>query len=103
VRGGEGFLADPRRLRAAGNNESGSVSEQVDQQPRGAAYLHSGPSAIAHSSASWRQRDQWFDFRCRRIRRENMTDELSKRGLDERDKEIADSDRTIRQGVHLDE
>jgi len=49
VRGGEGFLADPRRLRAAGNNESGSVSEQVDQQPRGAAYLHSGPSAIAPS------------------------------------------------------
>jgi len=49
VRGGEGFLADPRRLRAAGNDGDGSVLEQVDQQPRGGAYLRSGPSAIAPS------------------------------------------------------
>lgn len=49
VRGGEGFLADPRRLRAAGVDDGGSVPEQVDQQPRGAAYLRSGPSAIAPS------------------------------------------------------
>jgi len=49
VRGGEGFLADPRRLRAAGNNEGGSVQKQVDQQPRGGAHLRSGPSAIAPS------------------------------------------------------
>jgi len=49
VRGGEGFLADPHRLLAAGNNEGGSVQEQVDQQPRGAAHLRSGPSAIAPS------------------------------------------------------
>jgi len=49
VRGGEGFLADPRRLRAAGNDKGGSVPEQVDQQPRGAAYLRSGLSEIAPS------------------------------------------------------
>jgi hypothetical protein len=32
-----------------------------------------------------------------------MTDEQPKRGLDERDKEMADLDRMIRRSVHLDE
>jgi hypothetical protein len=49
VHGGEGFLADPRRLRAVGIDEGGSVQEQMDQQPRGGVHLHSGPSAIAPS------------------------------------------------------